>query len=165
MLSSQFNVLVPMLCFYVVRWQQLSWRDEQNLSSFPVCLSWFHLGATGTKWDSLRGSVALSFSLSGASQNPMCSHLLPLHTPVLCLPLSTPFSLFSEWLILALFLLPPPSSLGFWLFFHPFFLFIHTHFLLITDYQLCRTPLKHFLIICIQNGCILFERWNTEGWT
>lgn len=126
-LMSWSHVVCPRL-FYVVRWQQLSWRYDQSLYSFPVYLPWFHLGAKGTKRDGLSASVALSFSPSWATQSPMCSQLSPLHTPVLCNHYLS-LSLCSECLYTGFFS------------FHPLFLFICIHFLLITDYQLCRTSL------------------------
>lgn len=129
-------------CCAYMWWGGSSWaEDMSSLSSFPVCLSRLHLGAKGTKWDSLRANVALSFSLSWATQSPMSYNCLCCtHQCSASHYLSLSLSVLSAF-ILAFFLLPPPSSLGFWLFFHPFFLFIHIHFLLITDYQLCRTSL------------------------
>lgn len=128
-------------------------------------LPWFHLEAKGTKWDGLRASVTLSFSPPWATQSPMCSQQPQLHTPVLCIPLYITFSLCSECLYTGFFsfshhhlILDPDFS-------PTLFSYSTKYRLLITNHQLCRIPYSTFLIICMQNCCILFERWNPEGCT
>lgn len=162
---NQLNIFVPRFCWW---WQEGScWAEALSRVSVLALssLSFFHLRAKWTKWDGWKVSIVLNVSPSWAPRAPS---VLPRPSPCTqhcsasnIYPLFTLFWMSSFWLLSF-----PPTTIYSWIltFLPPFFLIRPYKCLVYYRLPIMRNfCVTIFFIICMQNGCILFEGWNPEG--